>query len=94
MADVSFDAADVARLINDTGTWAADRESGVTVRAVLFPELNNKPNRLVDARAVGLRLKKRVGEPVKAGTKTLCLRLEPKPPGRADIANSYYVHVT
>lgn len=90
----SFDASDVARLINDTGIWAADRECGVIVRAVLFPELNNKANQLVDARAVGVRLKQRVGEPVKAGTETLCLRLAPKPPGRADIANSYYVHVT
>jgi hypothetical protein len=90
-----FKAADVAKLINDTGTWipAEDRENAATLRAVLFPELATKRDE-VSAPAVGNRLVNHVGNPVRFGTQVLTLKVDPKPPGRPDIANSYTVQVS
>ena len=48
----------------------------------------------MSSKAVGNRLMKHIDEPVKFGAQTLCLKLEPKPPGNADAANSYSVRVT
>jgi hypothetical protein len=90
-----FKAADVAKLINDTGVWvpAEDCENAATLRAVLFPELATKRDE-VSAPAVGNRLVNHVGNPVRFGTQVLTLKVDPKPPGRPDIANSYIVRVS
>ena len=89
-----FTAADVARLINDTGsTYARDLESAATVRAVLFPELETKKDE-VSAPAVGRRLMHHEGNIVNFGTQALCLKKQQKPPGRPDIANRYIVLVS
>jgi hypothetical protein len=53
-----------------------------------------RPDQTVSARAVGKRLQKHLGEPVRAGTQTLCLKKEPKPPGSGDASLRYNVHAT
>jgi hypothetical protein len=88
-----FRAADIAVWINEDGDFANDREDKATVRAVLFPELVTRRDD-VNALAVGNRLKNHADNPVRSGAQTLCLKLQPKPPGRPDIANIYIVLVS
>lgn len=84
-------SADIARMINDQGEYRADaqRERAATLREFLFPTL--PPNQTVTAKSVGKRLKRHVGEPVKRGEQTLCLKEWRNP---HDCTLSYYVHVT
>jgi hypothetical protein len=48
----------------------------------------------VSAPAVGRRLMHHVGNTVRFGAQVLCLKKQPKPPGRPNIANSYIVLVS
>jgi hypothetical protein len=72
--DSPFLAADVARMVNDRSDFTLDdeRQRCETLREFLFPNL--QPNPIVTAKAVGKRLKRHVGEPVKHGDETLILR--------------------
>ena len=87
----TFKAADVARVINDHSDYSIDRERGTILREFLFPEHGNRSDQTVSPKAVGKRLKRHIDEPVQSAAQTLCLKLEPKPPGNADIAGSYSV---
>ena len=91
----TFQAADIAYVINDRGAFTSepDKESAATLRDFLFPELDKKPDQTVSARSVGKRLQKHLGEPVRTGTETLCLKTVPKPPGTGDVALRYIVRV-
>ena len=72
-----FKATDVERMVNDHSEFASDdeRERCATLREFLFPTL--PPNQIVTAKATGKRLKRHIGEPVKAGDTTLILKAEP-----------------
>ena len=63
------------------------------MREFLYPELATKANQIVTSKSVGRRLKSHVGEPVMAGAGTLTLKTHPKPPGKPDVADRYYVQV-
>jgi hypothetical protein len=89
-----FQAADVARMINDRSDFSIDKERGAALRQFLFPELEHKADQTVTPKSVGKRLKKHVGEPVKVGTQTLCLKEQPKPPGKPDAAGTYIVRIS
>ena len=68
-------AADVAAVINNARnefTIEDDRELGHLLRDLLFPNL--PPTADVTAKAVGRRLKARIGEPVRKGVPTYTLR--------------------
>ena len=86
-------SADIARMINDQGEYRADaqRERAATLREFLFPTL--PPNQTVTAKSVGKRLKRHVGEPVKRGDNTLCLKEWREPNGGPNGPLSFYVHV-
>jgi hypothetical protein len=90
----AFLAADLARLINDRSEFSIDKERATTLREFLFPELASKTDQPVTAKAVGKRLKRHIGEPLKSGTQTLCLKALPKAPGYPDAASSYAVIAT
>ena len=81
-------------MINDRSDFSIDKERGAALRQFLFPDLENKFDQAVTAKSVGKRLKKHVGEPVNAGTKTLCLKKQPDPPGKPDAAATYIVRVS
>jgi hypothetical protein len=65
---------DIAQLINSQGNYVADADQqlGVTLREFLFPEA--APGQIVSAKAVGRRLSRHIGEPVRKGGQTLILR--------------------
>jgi hypothetical protein len=67
-----FQAADVAKLANATGEWANERESAMTLREFLFP--NIPLNQAVSAKSTGKRLKRHVDEPVPRNGATLSLK--------------------
>jgi hypothetical protein len=70
--ETKFLAADVARMVNDRSEFTPDEERQRCETQFLFPNL--QPNHIVTAKAVGKRLKRHVGEPVKLGDETLVLR--------------------
>jgi hypothetical protein len=53
-----FEAAEVAKLANNTGEWSAKREQAMTLREFLFPTIPE--NQAVTAKSAGKRLKRRV----------------------------------
>ena len=69
-----FQAADLALKVNDQSEYTpdAERERNVTVREFLFP--TTPPGQVVTAKAVGKRLKRHIGEPVRQGDRTLILK--------------------
>jgi hypothetical protein len=67
-----FQATDVAKLANATGEWANERESAMTLREFLFP--NVPTNQAVSAKATGKRLRRHVDEPVPRNGETLTLK--------------------
>ncbi|MBV8457430.1 MAG: hypothetical protein JO122_12525 [Acetobacteraceae bacterium] len=69
-----FHASDVARFINDDqqGAYSDEREYAQVLREFLFPD--SPQGHTVSAKAVGNRLKRHVGEPVRHGEQTLILR--------------------
>ena len=67
-----FESADVAKLANSTGEWAAEREAATSLREILFP---NIPVQLaVTAKGTGKRLKRHVDEPVPCNGYILSLK--------------------
>ena len=64
----AFQAADLARMVNDQSEYRLDeeRQRAATVREFLFP--TTPPGQTVTAKAVGKRLKRHIGEPVKRGS--------------------------
>jgi hypothetical protein len=70
----SFQATDVAKLINTTGDWATDttRARAAILREFLFRKA--PPNAAVTAKAASKRLKQHVGGPVMFGGETLILK--------------------
>jgi hypothetical protein len=70
-----FQAADLARVLNDQSEYRIDveRERAATLREFLFSDL--PANQTVTAKAAGKRLKRHQGEPVKYGEKTLSLKV-------------------
>ena len=69
-----FQAADVARKVNDQSEFTpdAERQRNATVREFLFP--TTPPGHTVTAKSVGKRLRRHVGEPVTQGGRTLILK--------------------
>lgn len=69
----SFQAADLARLLNEPDIYASaeHKERTTTLREFLFPNLSAAQT--ITAKSAGKRLKRHVGDPVKHGDKTLCL---------------------
>jgi hypothetical protein len=86
-----FQAADIARILNDQSEYRidAEKERAATLREFLFPRA--PPNQIVTAKAVGNRLKPHIGEPVKRGDQTLVLKEWRDPSGGPKGALSYYV---
>jgi hypothetical protein len=89
-----FSAADVARMANDQSAYTSDAECqrNVTVREFLFP--NTPQGQTVTAKAVGKRLKRHLGEPVKRGDHTLILKERRDPHGGPKGAISYFVQAS
>jgi hypothetical protein len=87
-----FLASDVARLLNDRSEYQidADKERAIVLREFLFPKL--PPNQDASAKSVGKAAKRHVGEPVKAGDRTLILKEWRDPSAGPKGALSYYVH--
>lgn len=75
----TFQAKDVAELINTTGEWAtADRgDRGEILREILFPGV--PLTRAVTARAVGKRLRRHVDEPVRRNDEIFTLKAKHDP---------------
>jgi hypothetical protein len=73
-ANAEFSAADVARMVNDRSEFTSDaeRERCATLREFLFPSLPS--GQIATAKATGKRLRRHIGEPVKAGAETLVLK--------------------
>lgn len=90
----TFQAADIARVINDRSEFSLNKERGATLREFLFPDFTTKAEQTVTAKSVGKRLKRHVGEPLKHCAHTYCLREQPKPPGKPDVAVSYFVRMS
>ena len=69
-----FQASDLARVLNDPSELRIDvaRERAATLREFLFQEL--PAHQTLTAKAVGKRLKRHQGEPVKGGGRTMCLK--------------------
>ena len=90
-AAMQFPAAAVAKLVNDQSDYRTDAECqrSATVREFLFPAA--PPAQTVTAKAVGKRLKRHVGEPVRSGDLTLILKVARAPYGPAKDALQYYV---
>jgi hypothetical protein len=86
-----FQAADVAKAVNDQSEYRLDedKERAATVREFLFPK--EPPGQTVTAKAVGKRLKPHIGEPVRQGDRTLILKEWRDPKGGPNAALSYYV---
>jgi hypothetical protein len=86
-----FQAADVTRKVNDGSEYTpdAERQRNVTVREFLFPI--TPPGQTVTAKAVGKRLKRYIGEPVRQGDRTLILKEYRDPKGGPNAALSYYI---
>jgi hypothetical protein len=87
----SFQASDLAKMLNDTSAYQGDteKERAATLREFLFPALPQ--GQTVTAKAVGKRLKKHVGEPVRAGDRTLTLKEWRDPHGGPNGTLSYFV---
>jgi hypothetical protein len=88
----SFQAADVARLVNTTGDWALEieRERGTILRESLFPEVPE--SKAVTPIAVGKRLKRHVGGPVLRDGKTLTLKEWRPSHGGPKCPLSFFIH--
>ncbi len=86
-----FQAADVAKAVNDQSEYRLDedKERAATVREFLFPK--EPPGQTVTAKAVGKRLKPHISEPVRQGDRTLILKEWRDPKGGPNAALSYYV---
>jgi hypothetical protein len=86
-----FQASEVATLLNYHGEQQSneDRERVATLREFLFPKM--PPNQDLSAKSVGRAIKRHVGEPVKAGDRTLILKEWRDPHGGPKGALSYYV---
>jgi hypothetical protein len=69
-----FQAADVARMLNDRSEYQidADKERAAVLREFLFSKV--APNQDVSAKSAGKALKRHVGEPVRSGIRTLILK--------------------
>jgi len=89
-----FQAADLARRLNDQSEYRidAEKERVATLREFLFPTA--PPNQTVTAKAVGKRLKRHIGEPVKRGDRTLILKEWRGPNGGPKGALSYCVQAS
>ena len=87
-------AADLARVLNDQSEYRidAEKEQVATLREFLFP--TTPPNQTVTAKAVGKRLKRHIGEPVKRGDYTLILKEWRDPNGGPKGALSYHVQAS
>lgn len=72
-----FQASDVAHMVNDQDEFTPEeqRQRNATVREFLFPTLPSR--QIVTPKAVSKRLKRHIGEPVKSGELTLCLKETP-----------------
>jgi hypothetical protein len=82
----TFKAGDVCNVINGVGGFE-DAGLGGDLRDYLFPTLPHHQS--VTPKAVGKRLKKHVGEPVRSGDETLALKTEEK-----DGQLTYYIKAT
>ncbi len=89
-----FHAAALARVLNDQSEYRidAEKERVATLREFLFPTA--PPNQTVTAKAVGKRLKRHVGEPVKRGDCTLILKEWRDPNGGPKGPLSYCVQAS
>jgi hypothetical protein len=92
-AEDKFHAADIAKIINDTGQWRTDDEveRSAILRELLFADA--QPNTTVTAKATGKRLSRHVGEPVVHRTRTLILREVRDRSAGPKGALAYYVQV-
>lgn len=70
----AFAATDLARILNDRSEFQGDaeRERCVTMREFLFADV--PPQQVVTSKAVGKRLKRFIGDPVRVGERVLSLR--------------------
>ncbi len=86
-----FHSNDVGRVINDQSDYRteAEKQAAQTIREFLFPNL--PPGHTVTAKAIGKRLKRYVGDPVRYGARTLVLKSQPDPNGGPKGAMRYYV---
>lgn len=75
----SLRAAELARVINDNSEYRLDseKERSAILREFLFSRV--PPHQVVTAKAVGKRLSKHVGNPVRLGAQTLVLKEWPDP---------------
>jgi hypothetical protein len=89
--ETTFKAADLAKLINDQSEYrsSVQIERSATVREFLFSE--RPQNQDVTAKAVGKRLKRHIGDPVRYGAITLILKECRDLHGGANGAWSFYV---
>jgi len=87
----AFQAADVARIVNDQSDYRLEdeRQCSATVREFLFPTA--PPGQTVTAKSVGKRLKRHIGEPVRQGDRTLILKEWRELKGGPNAALSYVV---
>jgi hypothetical protein len=86
-----FQAAQLARVINDQSEYRldAEKECGVVLREFLFAKTPQTQN--VSPKAVAKAIRRHVGEPVKKGDETLILKA-----GQDSVSKTafYYVQVT
>ena len=89
-----FQAAHMARMVSDQSEYRLDdeRERAAIVREFLFPTA--PPGQIITAKAVGKRLKRHIGEPIKRGDTTLILKEWRDPHGGPKGASSYYVQAS
>jgi len=87
----AFRSSDLATILNNRSEYAVntDKECASTVREFLFPKTPS--NQDVSAKSVGKALKRHVGEPVKAGGRTLILKEWRDPRNGPNGALSYLV---
>lgn len=89
-----FQASDLAKVINDQSEYRTDaeRDRSAILREFLFS--TTPAGQIVTAKAVGKRLKRHVGEPVKHGDRTLVLKEWRDPNGGPKGALGYFVQAS
>ncbi len=81
--EAKFQAGDLSKLVNDRSEYQidVDKERASTLRDFLFPKVPVSQD--VSTKSVGRTIKRHIGEPVKAGDRTLILKEWRDPHGGA-----------